>query len=109
VYSTLTGFSRSAQSRSHTISSVIDSNLLQQERQRIRMKPMAVASFADHLDHVSPNKPGAGIFKLRRNYNLKHILFALLKGRPVLVYGQPEDELYGRFQRKFSFLILCLQ
>ena len=56
---------------------------------------MVLASFVDHVWHDSRRKVGAGIARVCRKYSfIKHLIFALLHGRPVIVVGQPENEGY---------------
>lgn len=52
-------------------------------------------SFASILWGYSKSNAGRGILELRNRYSfVKHIIFSLLKGRPVVIYAQPSNERY---------------
>ncbi|KJE90016.1 hypothetical protein, variant [Capsaspora owczarzaki ATCC 30864] len=53
----------------------------------------SLLSFADHVYSRSKTKPGSGLLEFRARYSFaKHLVFALLKGRPVVVIGKNENE-----------------
>lgn len=63
-------------------------------RWRRRIKRLPFQSSADHTCHPSDNKPGRHVLEFFRHYKTlcNHIIFALLRGRTVVVLGDPSHE-----------------
>ena len=60
-------------------------------RAKKEKRTVAVQSFVEHLWQNSDSKAGVGIVAFKKKYNFaRHLIFALLKGRPVIIHGQNE-------------------
>jgi len=61
------------------------------KRLRKEKKLVPLQSFVEHLWQPSDTKAGVGIMAFKKKYNFaRHLVFALLKGRPVIIHGQNE-------------------
>jgi hypothetical protein len=49
-------------------------------------------TFASTLWDCSTVNAGMGVSKLMRYSFVRHLVFSLLKGRPVIIYGTPQNE-----------------
>ena len=49
-------------------------------------------TFASTLWDCSTVNAGMGVTKLMRYNFVRHLVYSLLKGRPVIVYGTPQNE-----------------
>jgi len=56
-------------------------------------KKILPTSFVEHLWQSNDGKAGMGIVAFKKKYTFsRHLIFALLKGRPVIIHGHPDSE-----------------
>ena len=81
--------SNSSQRAENVQRSDSEPNLKRMPRREKRI--FSLQSFVEHLWQSPENKIGVGIMSFKKRYNFaRHLIFALLKGRPVIIHGVNE-------------------
>jgi len=68
-----------------------------QHQQLFQNNNFLMESFVSFLWGYSSNNHGKGIMEFRNRYSFaKHVVYSLLKGRTVIIYAQPQNEMAAR-------------